>query len=441
VPRLIAGSRRWLIACVLTALTLVAAVVLTGPSPPGRIILATGQAQGVYDTVGAAYREQLGRLGLRVDVVRTNGSVDNLNRLLAREVDVAFVQGGLAATTRDPRGQLRGLAALYREPLWIFYRGEPLDDSLATLERRRISIGPAGSGTEALARALFQAHGLAPAAGATVNLTNVEAERALMAGDVDVVFLVTSYRDPVVSRLVRDPVRLLGFRRDVAHASAVAGLRPVRLAEGVLDLRRNIPPSDATLLAPAALLVAREDLHGRVVEQILNVARIIHGPGSLIDPPHAFPSLDGVDFPVHEAATSWFAHGESYLASVLPYRAVRWLLILKILVFPMLLVWLPLFRILPEISTMRVNRRIASLYTMLANAERTAGRAETAEQLRACLTTLDGMSGALELLRRRLPGFHQRDLYEWRLHVSHVRDQVLARLRRLEAGSEPPKVA
>jgi uncharacterized protein len=438
VPRLISGPRRWLIAAVLTALTLVAAVVVTGPSPPGRIVLATGQPQGVYDTVGVEYRERLGRLGLRVDVVRTNGSVDNLHRLLAREVDVAFVQGGLAATMRDSEGPLRGLAALYREPLWIFYRGEPLD-SLAALERRRLSIGPSGSGTEALARALLEAHGLAPAA--TVNLSNVDAERALSAGDVEMVFLVSSYRDPVVNRLVREPVHLLGFRRDVATARAVAGLQPVRLAEGLLDLRRNIPSRDTTLLAPAALLVAREDLHGRVVEQLLNVARIVHGPGSLIDPPQAFPSLDGVDFPVHEAATSWFAHGESYLASVLPYRAVRWLLILKILVFPMLLVWLPLFRILPEISTMRVHRRIAQLYTMLADAERTAGRAETAEELRACLTTLDRMSGALEPLRRRLPGFHQRDLYEWRLHVAHVRDLVLARLRRCEAASEPPKVA
>jgi uncharacterized protein len=437
------GNQRWLIAGVLTALTLVGAVVLTGPSPPGRIVLATGQPHGVYDTFGAEYRARLGRLGLRVDIVRTNGSVDNVRRLLAREVDVAFVQGGLAGITDDREGSLRGLAALYREPLWIFYRGAPLADSLTAIEGRRISVGPAGSGTEALARALLQVHGIAPTAATILNLTNADAERALDAGEVDVVFLVSSYRDPVVSRLARsDRVSLLGFRRDVAHARAIAGLRPVRLAEGLLDLHGNIPSTDTTLLAPAALLVARDELHGRVVEQLLNVARLVHGRGSLIDPPSAFPSLDGVDFPVHEAATAWFTHGESYLASVLPYRAVRWLLILKILVFPMLLVWLPLFRILPELSTLRVNRRVARLYTMLADAERTASRAGSVEDLRACLATLEGMSGALEPLRRRLTGLHQRDLYEWRVHVAHVRDQILARLRRLEAaGHEPSRVA
>ena len=431
----VSGRRRWITAGVLTLVLIVATLVLTDPSPPGRIVLATGQANGVYDTLGAEYRARLGRLGLRVDLVRTNGSVDNLRRLLAREVDIAFVQGGLAGATDDPAGRLRGLAALYREPLWIFSRGAPLSDSFVELPGRRISIGPAASGTEALARAVLRGHGIEPTAGMIRNLTNAEAERALGAGEVDVVFLVTSYQDPVVSRLIRsNGVHLLGFRRDVAHARAIAGLRPVRLAEGTLDLRENVPSTDVTLLAPAALLVARGDLHGRVVEQLLNVAKSVHTQGNLIDPPNAFPSMEGVDFPVHDAAASWFAHGESYLASLLPYRAVRWVLILRILVLPVLIVWFPLFRVLPEIQTMRINRRVGRLYTRLAEAERTAARARSVEDLRACLAAVEEMCGAMESLRRQLSGVHQRDLYDWRSHVFEVRDDIVRRLRRLEGA-------
>ena len=57
----------------------------------------------------------------------------------------------------------------------------------------------------------------------------------------------------------------------------------MKIPEGLLDLRRNLPAADTTLLAPAALLACRADLHPRVVEQILKVAQAIHGSGSLID--------------------------------------------------------------------------------------------------------------------------------------------------------------
>ena len=39
-------------------------------------------------------------------------------------------------------------AAVYREPLWIFYRGPAVTDGLASLAGRRISVGAPGSGTE-----------------------------------------------------------------------------------------------------------------------------------------------------------------------------------------------------------------------------------------------------------------------------------------------------
>jgi TRAP transporter TAXI family solute receptor len=433
-----------LIAAVLTVLAVAVGLALVGPSPPARIVLATGQPRGVYDTVGAAYQERLQSGGLRVDVVRTNGSIDNIRRLLSGEVDIAFVQSGLARHVDDHQGRLRGVAALYHEPLWIFYRGAPLADSFAELDGRRISIGPAGSGTEALARQLLRHHGVDLPAAGVVNLGNADARRALEAGEIDVAFIVTSYRDAVVSALLRNPtVHLLGLRRHVAHARALPGLRGVSLAEGLLDLRENIPHAETTLLAPTALLVARADLHGHVVEQLLNVARAVHAPGSLIDPPLAFPSLEGMDFPVHADAASWFAHGESYLSRVLPYRAVRWLLVLKVLVFPALLVWLPLFRILPELNTMRMDRRVAHLYALLADAERAASQARSPDELRACLGTLDDLRGAMERLRKRLPGLRQRDLYEWRVHVAHVRQEMVGRLRRLEATSapEPARIA
>jgi TRAP-type uncharacterized transport system substrate-binding protein len=91
---------------------LVAGFVLAGSSPPRRITLATGQPRGMYDTFGAQYAARLQRIGLETVVVQTHGSLDNLQRLLRSEVDVAFVQGGTYSLVADPRMRVRGIAAI-----------------------------------------------------------------------------------------------------------------------------------------------------------------------------------------------------------------------------------------------------------------------------------------------------------------------------------------
>jgi TRAP-type uncharacterized transport system substrate-binding protein len=116
-------SRRALVgaAVVLTVALVVISVRYIDPFPPQRIRLATGQAGGTHDAFGREYQRRLGREGLRVDLQPTAGSLENLQRLLAGQVDMAFVQGGTYPMVSDPEGRLRGMAAVYREPLWIFY--------------------------------------------------------------------------------------------------------------------------------------------------------------------------------------------------------------------------------------------------------------------------------------------------------------------------------
>jgi uncharacterized protein len=154
--------RRWLIAGILIAATAVAGYSLSGPSPPRRIRLATGQPGGMYDAFGAQYAARLGRIGLRTVIVPSSGSLDNLRSLRRREVDVAFVQSGTYPLVEDPEDHLRGIAAIYLEPLWVFHRGGLALRSLSELAGRRVSVGLPGSGTEAVATALLQAHGIDP---------------------------------------------------------------------------------------------------------------------------------------------------------------------------------------------------------------------------------------------------------------------------------------
>src|SRR5262245_58917941 len=274
--------RLWAALAVLTVATLGLSVWLAGPSPPRKIVLATGQEGGGYDRFGQQYQARLAKMGLEVELLNTNGSVDNLQRLLDGEADVAFVQAGTYRLVDDSGQRLRGLVAVYLEHLWVYSRGPrsvrtlsdlkglpppaaaaatagllgspggagPLvtSSTLAASRAPTISIGPERSGTEVVGRLLLRAHGVTAENARIVNLDNEEAGRGLKDGSVDVALLISSYRDPaILDLLARKDVQLMDFQRqDLAHSRQFPYLNSVKLAEGLLNLKDNLPREEKT---------------------------------------------------------------------------------------------------------------------------------------------------------------------------------------------------
>src|SRR5205085_806734 len=108
---------------------LVAAYVLLDPTPPHRVVLATGPENSAYDEFGKRYAEELKRSHIQVELRHTAGSRENL--VLLRDgkehVDLAFVQGGASETIRtdaETPEPVVSLGSLFYEPVWIFYRAE-----------------------------------------------------------------------------------------------------------------------------------------------------------------------------------------------------------------------------------------------------------------------------------------------------------------------------
>jgi TRAP-type uncharacterized transport system substrate-binding protein len=470
----------WTALIVLTLATLALGMWLTGPSPPRKIRLATGQEGGGYDTFGKEYQERLGKMGLEVELVRTNGSVDNLERLARGEVDIGFAQGGTYSLVNDPnKKKLRGLVAIYLEPLWVFYRGTRTLGTFAELQAAfavqgvgavaavapgsgmspfacvppllaarafrgpTISIGPRRSGTEAVARLLLKAHGITEKNARLVHRDVAAARQGLLDGSVDVALMVSTYRDPTIQELLAaKDIQLMNFQRhDIAHSRQFPYLNSVKVAEGVFNLKEDIPREEKTLLAPAALLVCREDLHPRVIEQVLKAARAIHAPGSKIDPPNRFPTLEGVDMAISETSETYMRSGESFLTRVLPYWGVRLVLQMRILILPLVAVWLPFMKILPMIYSFRANSLLKQHYAALREVEGAITRADNPRELRERLQALEHLRTDMEKLSRKVPAHLQRDVYHWRLHVSVVRAEALDRLRRMEAEEAPAPMA
>jgi TRAP transporter TAXI family solute receptor len=440
----------WIVVIVLTvAMIGVGMLFMTSP-PPKKIRMATGQKGGGYDTYGKKYQERLNPLGLQVELVNTAGSIENIQQLAQKKVDIAFVQGGTYGPVQerdDPEHTLRALAAVYLEPLWVFYRDTKPAESgadknhgptLSDFKGKSISIGPPGSGTEAVSRDLLKAHDIDPDDPAHIKqYPSADAREHIEKGDLDVAILVSSYMDKGIQELLqRDDVQLLNFRRDTAYAKKFTYLTPVKLAEGMVDLQHDYPREDKILLAPSALLVAREDLHPDVVAEVLKVARSVHEKGTDLDPPHKYPTLDGIeeDLPVHESAVTFMKSGESFLSKLLPYWALRWVLRLQLLLLPLVAVWVPLLKILPMVYNWRVNRLLHQHYAALREVESDIAQTNDPVRLRERLKVLENLRSEMEALSRKVPARLQRDVYHWRLHVSLVHSEAMDRLQRMEGA-------
>ena len=105
------------------------------PAPPRRVRMAAGAPQGAYAETAKRYRDILARDGITLEVVTTQGSLDNLRLLQATTggVDVAFVQGGSGSP--DLSG-LASIGSVFFEPLWVFVRNEIPVRPLAELQGR-----------------------------------------------------------------------------------------------------------------------------------------------------------------------------------------------------------------------------------------------------------------------------------------------------------------
>lgn len=149
----------WIVGLCLASL-IATYVMFVEPPPPRKIVLASGSRKGAYFHFAKRYAEALHKEGLSVEVRETAGSVENL-RLLGQDgsgVAVAIVQSGVA--TLEQVQSFSALGSLYREPLWVFYRGDRRLERLSHLEGKRIGVGPVGSGTYAVSMRLLAANGL-----------------------------------------------------------------------------------------------------------------------------------------------------------------------------------------------------------------------------------------------------------------------------------------
>ncbi len=405
------------------ALLIIAGFVITyqfiDPAPPRHLRMAAGAPGGAYAAFAKRYQAALAQNGITLDIVNTAGSMENLALLTAPQsgVDVAFVQGGTGDPAASP--DLRSIASLYYEPVWLFMRGVA-PERLSALRGKRIAIGVNGSGTRTAALMLLAANGVDGGNASLVTLGGKDAAAALKAGRIDALFSVGAARDPTVDDLMQTAgINLVDFSQAQAYSREFRFLSVVTLPRGLINLDKDVPAHDYRLVAPAAALVARSSLHPALVDLFIAAATDIHGQGQDFEKPGEFPSDLHLDFPLSKEAARVLANGPTFLRRYLPFWAAILVERLWILILPLITLTIPLLRIAPPTYRWQIQRKILRRYRELRAIE--ARARETRDP--GARAHLRGEVEALQAAAARLhlPLGFAGDLYQLRQDIDFVR--------------------
>ena len=437
-----AQSRRDLWRAVLIIVLVVAAIVVASvhflkPAPPRHIVFASGPEYGLYHRLAMRYREILARDGVRVEERTTSGAVENLDLLRNPKsgVDIALTQGGIATPADD--GSVIMLATLYYEPMWLFRRSAVKVDEVNDFVDKRIAVGTVGSGTLAFAIAVLEVNGITSSNAKLLTIGGDEAIAGLRSGEVDLALFVGGAGTPLIQQALREPsLQLVSFLRADAYARRFSYVTHLTLPAGTIDLARNIPDHDVSLIATKAMLVAREALHPALVNLLLDAAREIHGSQGYFEAAGEFPNTAQVDLPVSADADRHRRFGPSLLYRYLPFWIATVVERTIVLVVPLLVILVPLLNYLPVFLRWRVRSRIYRYYGELALLERDVRTHSGPLPVDKWRRDLDRIEQAASQIRA--PASYGSEAYTLREHIGIVRRAVEVRAQQALAEGAAP---
>lgn len=222
------------------------------------VSILSGTKEGGYHATVERLRAAAARKHGRIANVATEGSVENLARLVAAskscEIELGLAQAGL------PRPEGSSLELLGRLPrsesmFLLGKRGDEIGD-FASLAKLRIGIGPAGSGTALLARQLFESRDFAGLGLVLSNHPIAEQLELAQKGELDLAAFVMDED----AAFIDDAVRARGLQiAGMPHADVVARrfdfLRHGRIGAGQYDPVNMKPPTDKMVLRVETLVV------------------------------------------------------------------------------------------------------------------------------------------------------------------------------------------
>ncbi|PKN18334.1 MAG: C4-dicarboxylate ABC transporter substrate-binding protein [Deltaproteobacteria bacterium HGW-Deltaproteobacteria-6] len=417
----------------LAALIFTVAVLLTASfwffysAPPDTIVMTSGDQGSLFQRNAEKYAKILARKGVKLKILPSEGSLENLQRLADPKfhVDVGFVQAGVT------RGQnidnLVSLGSISYEPLYLFCRKDQPLKLLSDFSGKRLAIGEKGTGTHVLALTLLELNGIKP--GGTTTLLAIddeEAEKALLEGEIDGAFMMG---DSAASKTMRDLLKQPGitafdFLQADAYTRRIRYLNKLVLLAGSIDFGKNIPDHHINLLSPTVELIARADLHPALSDLLLEAATEVHGRAGRYQRQGEFPAPLEHEYRISADAQRFYKSGKSFLYRYLPFRMASLLNRILVVIVPMILVLIPGLKSIPVIYRWRMRLRILRWYRALLILEGDLGLNMTSEKQKELMARLEGIEQAVNNMK--VPASFADQFYSLRSHIAIVRTRLMS---------------
>jgi hypothetical protein len=393
-------------------------------APPTTITISSGPEGSVFQKNALKYAKILEGNGVKLKVLTSNGSLENLQRVNdpSSLVDIGIVQAGIDGGTTD---DLISLGSISYQPLLIFYRGEPMD-LLSRLNGKRLAIGPVGSGTRKFALAVLAANGIQEKGSTTLlDWEGEEASQALTDHKIDAAFVMSeNASSDILHKLLRSSeVHLFNFKQASAYSRKIDYLNILDLPEGSIDLGLDIPPHDVSLLGPMVELVAKKDLHPALSDLLLEAATQVHSRPGVFQRRGEFPTPIEHTIHISDDATRFYKSGKSFWYRYLPFWLASLLSRIVVVFIPTLIILVPAVKSVPAFFRWRTQIKIRRRYRELLSLEQAFLADKDQSRHKTLQEDFDRIENSVNSMKVRAAFADQ--FYGLRGHIDYVRQLLV----------------
>jgi TRAP transporter TAXI family solute receptor len=263
---------------------------------PESIVIAGGAAGGIYQEVAQQLAERLTQhVPSQVVALPTEGSADNLQRLVSGNVQLALLQSSSIQS-----GEVLVVTPLYQEALHLLVRSDLPWQGFPSLKGRRLAVGPLNSGSRQAAQWVLDFHGIDPS-----QLELLPWDPGQLPGEppADAALLMIKPGASTIARLLgNQSYRLLSIPDSLEITEEQPALRVVEIQR--FDYPNNSQFDAITTVGATAFLTCSSRAPNRLVQETLEA---IYGGNSRL--PGTLPLEKAQQFrglPLHPAARAFF---------------------------------------------------------------------------------------------------------------------------------------
>ncbi len=315
------------------------AIVAAGCSArPDRVRIAAGTTGSGIHTLGKALAEVFNAKvsDVEASVVESTENRNSLDLVVRGEAELA-----VAFSDSEGDGEIRTLVPLYELYLYIIVWDHAGIADVPSLGGRKVGIGPRESGTDTVARHLFDHYEFEPGQVTLLNSGYRKITAAFLKQELDAMFILGSVESKAVSRVLHAPgTTLLSLDDPELVAPVMDGIRsrhPFVVSHIIPKHLFGTKPTKPTgVIGVNALLVAHADLPDETARQLTQAVfkhkvalgakvRRLREIDERFDPA-------GLRFPLHPGAAQYYRRDE-------PPAIMQWADTISLFITILVLAW------------------------------------------------------------------------------------------------------